>query len=142
MPNLSATPGRYQAGSTANFVTASSPESFLQILPSGTLRSQLSVTVSYRIGSCESVACVALAATIKGQSGNTHSLPLRTLSSSSGSYHFISTGPSPIFETHAFTFMCAFVMAMVGRISTAPHQDVCHENGAGPTYRPPLRPGP
>lgn len=37
MPNLSATPGKYQTGSTANFVTASSPELFRHILPSGIL---------------------------------------------------------------------------------------------------------
>ena len=37
IPNLSATPGRYQTGSTANLVTASSPELFKHILPSGTL---------------------------------------------------------------------------------------------------------
>lgn len=34
IPNLSATPGRYHTGSTANFVTANSPNSFKQILPS------------------------------------------------------------------------------------------------------------
>lgn len=66
MPNLSATPGRYQAGSTANFVTASSPESFLHILPSGTLFCQLSVNFLYELGTCEAVVCVGLAAVIKG----------------------------------------------------------------------------
>jgi hypothetical protein len=65
IPNRSATPGRYQTGSTANFVTASSPDALRHILPSGI------------------------------------SLPAFTLSSSSG------------------TFICALVMAIVGRISTS-----------------------
>lgn len=67
MPNLSATPGRYQAGSTANFVTASSPDSFLQILPSGTLFCQLLVNLLCIFGPCGTVlACAVLKATIKG----------------------------------------------------------------------------
>ena len=36
IPNLSATPGRYHTGSTATFVTASSPVELRQIFPSGT----------------------------------------------------------------------------------------------------------
>ena len=38
IPNLSATPGRCQTGSTANFVTANSPNSLRQIFLSGTMR--------------------------------------------------------------------------------------------------------
>ena len=141
MPNLSATPGKYQAGSTANFVTASSPESFLQILPSGTLCSQLSVTVSYRIGSCES--CLSCSRSnnkgaVKGHPQSSFAHAVLQL----GELQLYQHESLKIFEAHAFTFMCAFVMAMVGRISTAPRQNVCHENGARPTYRPPLRPGP
>lgn len=45
-------------------------------------------------------------------------------------------------EAHRSTFMCAFVMAMVGRISTAPRQIVSCQDGVGATYRPPLRLGP
>ena len=38
IPNLSATPGRCQTGSTANLVTASSPNSLRHIFLSGTMR--------------------------------------------------------------------------------------------------------
>jgi len=38
MAKRSATPGRYQTGSTANLVTFSSPWGFMQILPSGIRR--------------------------------------------------------------------------------------------------------
>ena len=38
IPNRSATPGRYQTGSTANFVTANSPELLRHIFLSGTRR--------------------------------------------------------------------------------------------------------
>ena len=38
IPNRSATPGRCQTGSTANFVTASSPDSLRHIFLSGTIR--------------------------------------------------------------------------------------------------------
>ena len=46
IPNRSATPGKYQTGSTANLVTASSPSSFRQIFPSGTRRPALTLCSS------------------------------------------------------------------------------------------------
>lgn len=138
MPNLSATPGRYQAGSTANFVTASSPESFLHILPSGTLFCPLSVKVLYRLGSCETVACVGLAAVIKmhPQSSFAHAV-LQLGELQLDQHEFLA----PL-NAHEPTFMCAFVMAMVGRISTAPRQNVSYHIAMDLTHHPPLRRGP
>lgn len=137
MPNLSATPGRYQAGSTANFVTASSPESFLQILPSGTLFSQVSVTMLYRFWIYEGVACIALVAIIKGHPQSSFAHAVLQL----GKLGLDQHESLPNLKVHLFTFICAFVMAMVGRISTAPRQNVSYEKGADPTYRPPPQPG-
>lgn len=138
MPNLSATPGRYQAGSTANFVTASSPESFLHILPSGTLFHPSSVNVLCRFGTREIVACVGLAAVLKRHPQSSFAHAVLQL----GKLQLDQHESLAHLNAHEPTFMCAFVMAMVGRISTAPRQNVSYKNTMDLTYHPPLRPGP
>lgn len=96
------------------------------------------MTMLYRFGICEGVSSIAFAAIRKGHPQSSFAHAILQL----GELQFDQHESLASLKAHDFTFICAFVMAIVGRISTASRQNVSYENREGPTYRPPPRPGP